>query len=112
VRIENSRQGSSIVTGVSTCNPNVDYNIDYLQGRLVLSQPLSSDASDNLLSPTSGLSGDEANLVVRYEYTPGSKSWTKSPSAVSPLLAQRHVLLGLTADPNEGTPPATSAPQT
>ena len=49
----------------------MDYDIDYLQGRLLLSEPLSSTADDNLLVRSSGLSGDEAYLVVRYEYTPG-----------------------------------------
>jgi len=60
----------------------VDYDIDYLQGRLLLSQPLSSTANDNLLVRTSGLSGDQAFLVVRYEYTPGFDKLTKLPSAV------------------------------
>ena len=49
----------------------MDYDIDYLQGRLLLSEPLSSTAEDNLLVRSSGLSGNEAYLVVRYEYTPG-----------------------------------------
>src|SRR6202008_2413477 len=71
VRIEIRDKASSIVTGVVNLQPNVDYDIDYLQGRVLLSQPLSSTADDNLLVRTSGLSGDEAYLVVRYEYTPG-----------------------------------------
>src|SRR2546430_11085966 len=71
VRIEIHDKASGIVTGVVNLQPNVDYDIDYLQGRVLLSQPLSSTANDNLLVRTSGLSGDEAYLVVRYEYTPG-----------------------------------------
>src|SRR5207244_2867006 len=71
VRIEIRDKASSIVTGVVNLQPNADYDIDYLQGRLLLSQPLSSTANDNMLVRTSGLSGDEAYLVVRYEYTPG-----------------------------------------
>src|SRR5947209_15146352 len=67
VRIEIHDKASNIVTGVVNLQPNVDYDIDYLQGRLLLSQPLSSTANDNLLVRTSGLSGDEAFLVVRYE---------------------------------------------
>src|SRR5439155_3146706 len=70
-RIEIRDKASNIVTGVVNLQPNADYDIDYLQGRVLLSQPLSSTASDNLLVRTSGLSGDEAYLVVRYEYTPG-----------------------------------------
>jgi len=49
VRIEIRDKASSIVTGVVNLRPNVDYDIDYLQGRLLLSAPLSSTATDNLL---------------------------------------------------------------
>ena len=71
VRIELRDKDSGIVTGVVNLRPALDYDIDYLQGRLLLSEPLSSTADDNLLVRSSGLSGDEAYLVVRYEYTPG-----------------------------------------
>jgi flagellar motor protein MotB len=103
VRIEIRDKASNIVTGVVNLQPNVDYDIDYLQGRVLLSQPLSSTANDNLLVRTSGLSGDEAYLVVRYEYTPGLQ--TLSEVAVG---GQAHywfndyVRLGFTADSNEG----------
>jgi hypothetical protein len=62
---------SGIVTGVVNLSPGTDYDIDYLQGRVLLSEPLSSTAADNMLVHSSGLSGDEAWLVVRYEYSPG-----------------------------------------
>jgi len=71
VRIEIRDKDSGIVTGVVNLRPGMDYDIDYLQGRVLLSEPLSSTANDNLLVRSSGLSGDEAYLVTRYEYTPG-----------------------------------------
>ena len=71
MRIEIRDKDSGIVTGVVNLRYGVDYDIDYLQGRLLLSEPLSSTADDNLLVRSSGLSGNEAYLVVRYEYTPG-----------------------------------------
>jgi flagellar motor protein MotB len=71
VRIELRDKDSGIVSGVVSLRYGVDYDIDYLQGRLVLTEPLSSTASDNQLVRKDGLSGDQANLVVRYEYTPG-----------------------------------------
>jgi flagellar motor protein MotB len=71
VRIEIRDKDSHIVVGVVNLQPYVDYDIDYLQGRLLLSQPLSSTADDNMLVHSSGLSGNEAYLVARYEYTPG-----------------------------------------
>ena len=71
VRIEIRDKASGIVTGTLNLTPVLDYDIDYLQGRVVLTQPLASTADDNLLIRSNSLSGDEAYLVVRYEYTPG-----------------------------------------
>src|SRR5689334_23397819 len=71
VRIEIRDKASGIVTGVVNLRETTDYDIDYLQGRVLLSQPLTSTADDNLLVRSAGLSGNEAYLVVRYEYTPG-----------------------------------------
>src|SRR6266567_3633563 len=103
VRIEIRDKASSIVTGVVNLQPNVDYDIDYLQGRLLLSQPLSSTANDNLLVRTSGLSGDEAYLVVRYEYTPGlDKLDEVAVGGQGHYWLNDHVRLGFTADSNEG----------
>jgi flagellar motor protein MotB len=71
VRIELRDKASNIVTGVINLTPALDYDIDYLQGRILLSEPLASTADDNLLVRSGALSGDEAYLVVRYEHTPG-----------------------------------------
>jgi flagellar motor protein MotB len=71
VRIELRDKDSGLVTGVKNLRPVLDYDIDYLQGRVLLTEPLGSTADDNLLIRSGGLSGDEAHLVVRYEYTPG-----------------------------------------
>jgi len=103
VRIEIRDKASSIVTGVVNLQPNVDYDIDYLQGRLLLSQPLSSTANDNLLVRTSGLSGDEAYVVVRYEYTPGFEKLDQvAVGGQAHYWLNDYVRLGLTADSNEG----------
>jgi flagellar motor protein MotB len=71
VRIEIRDKSSGIVTGVVNLTPVMDYDIDYLQGRVVLAEPLASTVDDNLLVRSNALSGDLAYLVVRYEYTPG-----------------------------------------
>jgi len=71
VRIELRDKASGIVTGVVNLTPTMDYDIDYLQGRVVLATPLSSTADDHLLVRNNAVSGDEAYLVVRYEYAPG-----------------------------------------
>jgi flagellar motor protein MotB len=71
VRIELRDKASGLVTGVVNLMPVMDYDIDYLQGRVLLAEPLTSTAEDKLLVRSGALSGDETYLVVRYEYTPG-----------------------------------------
>jgi hypothetical protein len=71
LRIEIRDKDSGLVTGVVNLRPIVDYDVDYLQGRILLAEPLSATVDDRLLVRSGGLSGDEAWLVVRYEYTPG-----------------------------------------
>ncbi len=70
VRIEVRDKVTGIVTGVVNLSP-ADYEIDYLQGTVVLSEPLASTVDDRLLVRAGATGGDEAYLVVRYEYTPG-----------------------------------------
>jgi flagellar motor protein MotB len=69
-RIELRDKDSGLVMGVVELSPG-DYEIDYLQGRILLAQPLSAIASDDMVVRSQALSGEQAYLVVRYEYTPG-----------------------------------------
>ena len=71
IRIEVRDKVTGIVTGVVNLSPSVDYDIDYLQGTVVLSEPLAATVDDKLLVRTGASGGDESYLVVRYEYTPG-----------------------------------------
>ncbi len=71
VRIELRDKDSGLVTGVVNLRPVLDYDIDYLQGRILLAEPLNSTEDDNQLVHSNGASGQEAYLVVRYEHTPG-----------------------------------------
>ena len=52
VRIEVRDKVTGIVTGVVNLSPSVDYDIDYLQGRVLLSEPLAGTANDKLLVRT------------------------------------------------------------
>ncbi|HET7203009.1 MAG TPA: OmpA family protein [Steroidobacteraceae bacterium] len=102
VRIEVRDKASGIVTGVVNLRPGMDYDIDYLQGRLMLTEPLSSTASDNLLVRSSGVSGDEAYVVVRYEYTPGFDELDAvAVGGQGQYWFNDHVKLGLTASQND-----------
>ena len=71
VRIEVRDKDSGIVLSVKNLTPVVDYDVDYLQGRLLLTQPLESTAADNLLVHSDSTGGNPVYLVVRYEFTPG-----------------------------------------
>ena len=71
VRIEVRDKDSGVVIGVKNLVPVIDYDFDYLQGRILLSEPLSSLADDGLLISDSSLSGNPVYLVSRYEYSPG-----------------------------------------
>jgi len=103
VRIELRDKDSGIVTGVVNLQYGVDYDVDYLQGRLLLSEPLSSTADDNLLVRSSGLGGNQANLVVRYEYTPGfDRLEAMAVGGQGHYWFTDHVRLGLTGNANEG----------
>ena len=50
--------------------PGTDYDVDYLQGRVLLTSPLPSLADNGTLVRAGGLTGQPAYLVVDYEYTP------------------------------------------
>ena len=103
VRIEVRDKDSGIVTRVVNLRYPIDYDIDYLQGRILLAEPLSSSASNNLLVRSSGLSGDEARLVVRYEYTPGFDTLGEvSVGGQGHYWFKDYVRLGLTGNSNEG----------
>ncbi|MBL4711809.1 MAG: flagellar motor protein MotB, partial [Gammaproteobacteria bacterium] len=71
IRIEVRDKDSGVVIGVKNLVPVIDYDFDYIQGRILLSQPLASLADDGLLISDNSLSGNPAYLVSRYEYSPG-----------------------------------------
>jgi hypothetical protein len=102
VRVEYRDRASGLVTAVVNLTPAIDYDIDYLQGRILLTEPLSATREDSLLVRENAVRGDEAYLVVRYEYTPGFEEI----DALS-VGGQVHywigdwVKLGLTANTNE-----------
>jgi flagellar motor protein MotB len=69
VRIEVRDKDSGMVLGVKNLTPVLDYDIDYLQGRMLLSQPLAGTADDSMLVQSGSVSGHPVYLVVRYEFT-------------------------------------------
>jgi hypothetical protein len=95
---------SGIVTGVVSLRPALDYDIDYLQGRVLLSEPLNSTVDDNLLVRNAGLSGDESWLVVNYEYTPGFEDADAlATGGQGHYWLNDHIRVGLTASSNDSS---------
>ncbi len=102
VRIEVRDRASGIVTGVFNLRPALDYDIDYIQGRIMLAEPLASTAADNLLVRGGALTGDEAYLVVRYEYSPGFEEIdTLAVGGQAHYWAGEHFRVGMTSNTNE-----------
>ncbi|MFA0811925.1 flagellar motor protein MotB [Microbulbifer epialgicus] len=71
LRVEVRDKDSGLVLGVKNLSPVIDYDIDYIQGRVLLNKPLSALANDNLLIQDGSYNGNPQFLVARYEYTPG-----------------------------------------
>lgn len=71
LRIEITDKVTGRVIRTENLRPQEDYDIDYIQGRIILSEPLQSTVDDGQIVRDGGLSGHEARLVARYEYTPG-----------------------------------------
>jgi len=102
VRIEVRDKDSGIVLEVKNLAPVLDYDIDYLQGRILLAKPLSPTADDDLLVRSDSLSGHRAFLVVRYEFTPGfDEPDTLATGGRAHYWFNDHVKLGLTGSRQE-----------
>ena len=71
LRVEIRDKVSGLVLETLNLRPQQDYDIDYIQGRILLAEPLQSTVADNQVVRDGGLSGNEAYLVARYEFTPG-----------------------------------------
>ncbi|MGD8594970.1 MAG: flagellar motor protein MotB, partial [Gammaproteobacteria bacterium] len=71
LRVEVRDAVSGLVVSVKNLVHGLDYDIDYIQGRILLNEPLSAFADSGLLIDSGDLSGYQTYLVARYEYTPG-----------------------------------------
>jgi flagellar motor protein MotB len=102
VRIEVRDKDSGMVLGVKNLTPVLDYDIDYLQGRILLAQPLSATADDGMLVSSGSITGNPVFLVVRYEFTPG----IDDPNTIAAggrvhYWFKDHVKIGLTVNRDE-----------
>lgn len=58
------------VVRIQRLSPGVDYEIDYFQGVITLTNPLNSSSSGGELIGSGSAGSYDVNLVVQYEYTP------------------------------------------
>ena len=102
VRIEVRDKDSGLVIGVKNLTPVLDYDVDYIQGRIVLTEPLAPTASDDLLVASDAIGGHPVYLVVRYEYTPGfTELNTLAVGGRTHYWLNDYIKLGLTSDKSE-----------
>lgn len=71
LRIEVRDKDSNLVIAAKELKADLDYDIDYLQGRVLLTDVLPTIADDNLLAGSAAIGGNPVFLVAHYEYTPG-----------------------------------------
>lgn len=102
VRVEVRDKDSGLVIAVKNLVTGLDYSIDYLQGRIVLAEPLSGTAADELLVDSGAGAGNEVFLVARYEFTPGFDDLDNlSNGGRAHYWFGDHVRIGLTASHDE-----------
>ena len=68
IRIEVRDKTSGLVLAVKNLTPALDYDIDYIQGRILLNEPLSASSSDSLVVDSGNGGSNEVYLITRYEY--------------------------------------------
>lgn len=61
---------TGLVLKTRTLTPVTDYEIDYLQGRVMLRSALASTGDDGMAVRTGTLSGNQQYIVINYEYSP------------------------------------------
>jgi len=104
VSIEVHDKDSGIVVAEKNLTPSLDYTIDYLQGRVSLTQPLSPTASSAMLVSSGNAAGDLMYLVVRYEYVPSAGDTNSmSLGGRAHVWLNDYVKLGVTANKDGGT---------
>lgn len=71
LRVEVRDQVTGLVLETTELRPFDDYDLDPIQGRVILTNPLSSTADDRLVVRSGNLAGNPVYLVATYEFTPG-----------------------------------------
>lgn len=81
LRIEIRDKDTDLVLSVRDLIPHEDYDLEPIFGRVLLTQPLASTSTDDLVVRQGGLSGHRVYLVARYEYIPDTTNLQDSSAA-------------------------------
>ena len=73
VTIETRDSVTGQVIASKTASPTIDYDISYLQGRIVLKTTLASTGQSDFIIQAGSLSAAQQYVVVNYEYAPGTQ---------------------------------------
>ena len=70
IRIETRDSISGLVTESRRLTYGTDYDLDFIQGRIILTRPLGSTGDDGRLFRDGSISGNAQVLIADYEFTP------------------------------------------
>ncbi len=70
ITVESRDHNTGLVVKTQTLSATQDYEVNYLQGRIILKNPLTSTGSSDFIVQTGSLSGVDQYIVVNYEYAP------------------------------------------
>ncbi|MBI4833449.1 MAG: PQQ-binding-like beta-propeller repeat protein [Planctomycetes bacterium] len=77
IRIEVRDKITNLTLSNTPLSQGDDYEIDYSNGRIVLTKPVASVESSNGLISTGLLNGNPAYIIIDYEYEPDRSHWTR-----------------------------------
>ncbi len=104
VWIELRDKDTGLVLSTRALKAETDFDVNYLQGRVVLTVPLPSTADDHNLIRTGSLSGHKQYLVIAYEYTPGlTRTDELTIGGRASIWANDHVQIGATGFRQDGS---------
>ena len=88
---------TGIVLKTRTMVASQDYEVNYLQGRIMLRTPLASSGASDFIVQSDGNGSSEQYLVVNYEYAPGLYATTdKVAGGRASYWVNDHVQVGVT----------------
>ena len=98
ITIESRDSNTGLVLKTQALAATQDYDINYLQGRIILKNPLSSFGPSDTIVQAGSLSGVDQFIVVNYEYAPSLQANTdKAFGGRTSIWVNDHIQIGVTA---------------